>query len=213
MPLTFPSRPSSQVDALRSEERQDLQIQASQYYTMLQKIKPKLLTQEQFCCGFTMKQADRAGEAKGEAKGAKPVAEAPAAEEAGVKEEPKPVKVSKGQGGQGRRFQTGNGQVRGGVVGGGKSAKVRRGQGGGAQGGAEAGEGVQGGKGSPNKQQRGGEWCGGRAPQRQRSEQEGRGARGKRLPSRRSRNRQRSARGMAVVMKQRAAKEKAAVKC
>jgi len=30
-------------------------FQASQYYTMLQKIKPKLLTQDQFCCGFAMK--------------------------------------------------------------------------------------------------------------------------------------------------------------
>ncbi len=35
------------VDALRKEDRQDLQILAMQYYAQLQKIKPTLLTQEQ----------------------------------------------------------------------------------------------------------------------------------------------------------------------
>ena len=77
---------------LRSEERKDLQIQASQYYTMLQKVKPKLLTQDQFCCGFAMKQGDRPAAADGAAGRAAAgkaaaVAEAPATATT-VKDEP-----------------------------------------------------------------------------------------------------------------------------
>jgi len=80
------------VDVLRSEERKDLQIQASQYYTMLQKVKPKLLTQDQFCCGFAMKQGDRPAAADGAAGRAAAgkaaaVAEAPATATT-VKDEP-----------------------------------------------------------------------------------------------------------------------------
>ncbi|EOD20992.1 hypothetical protein EMIHUDRAFT_208068 [Emiliania huxleyi CCMP1516] len=51
------SKEYMEVDVLRSEERKDLQIQASQYYSMLQKAKPKLLTQDQFCCGAREREA------------------------------------------------------------------------------------------------------------------------------------------------------------
>ena len=36
------------------DSRKDLQVQASQYFTMLQKAKPNLQTQENFCCGFAI---------------------------------------------------------------------------------------------------------------------------------------------------------------
>ena len=49
------------VAKLREEERKDLQMLASQYHGMLQKAKPGLQTQEQFCMGYDVGAGKEAG--------------------------------------------------------------------------------------------------------------------------------------------------------
>ena len=53
------------VDKLRQDERKDLQIMASQYFTMLQKLKPSMEAQEDFTRGVAIEGGSRGGGAKG----------------------------------------------------------------------------------------------------------------------------------------------------
>ena len=53
------------VDKLRQDERKDLQIMASQYFTMLQKLKPSMEAQEDFTRGVAIEGGSRGGGARG----------------------------------------------------------------------------------------------------------------------------------------------------
>eukprot|EP00966_Prymnesium_polylepis_P212669 4925839-Prymnesium_polylepis.1 len=53
------------------QERKDLQVQALQYYTMLQKAKPTLETQDRFCMGFAITDKKEGKGGEGDSKEAK----------------------------------------------------------------------------------------------------------------------------------------------